>query len=122
MYQTYIMINYREVNKISGYGMDRTQLRTETCVTFLCPFTHSSVLSAVCIQPQSGGHKQKIASADSASCLVLPFCVCLLDIVKLRIICVDKRSVTEKLHFFLLLKKTVLKFQRMIFTNGFMIS
>lgn len=38
------MIDYREVSKVSGYGLDSTQLRTDTCVTSLCP----CVLNAVC--------------------------------------------------------------------------
>jgi hypothetical protein len=115
IYQKYIMVNYREVSKVSGYGLDSTQLRTDTCVTSLCP----CVLSAVCIQPSSGAHKQQTTSAQCAQCLVLSFCVCLLDSVKLWIIGVDKRSVREKNYFFSAYKKTVQKFQWMIFTNGF---
>ena len=89
------MINYREVSKVSGYGLDSRQLRTDTCVTSLCP----CVLSAVCIQPSRGAHKQQKTSALCAQCLELPFCVCLLDSVKLWIIGVDKRSVRGKLLF-----------------------
>ena len=95
IYHTYLMINYTEFSKVSGYGLDSTKLRTDTCVTSLCP----SVLSAVCIQPSSGAHKQQATSARCAQCLVLPFCVCLLDNVKMRIIVVDKGSVREKLLF-----------------------
>jgi len=95
------MINYTEVSKASGYGLDSTQLRTDTCVTSLCP----CVLSAVCIQPSSGAQKQQTTSAQCAQCLVLPFCVCLLDSVKLRIIGVANRSVTEKKTTFFCLRK-----------------
>jgi hypothetical protein len=69
------MIDYREVSKVSGYGLDSTQLRTDTCVTSLC----SCVLYAVCIQASSGAHEQQTTSAQCAQCLVLPSCVCLLD-------------------------------------------
>jgi hypothetical protein len=92
------MINHTKVSKVSGYGLDSTQLMTDTCVMSLCP----CVLNAVSIQPSSGAHKQQTPLAHCTQCLVLPFCVCLLDSVKLRIIRVDKRSVREKNTFFCL--------------------
>lgn len=85
------MIDYTEVSKVSSYGLDSIQQRTDTCVTslFFC------VLNAVCIQASSCAHEQQTTSAQCAQCLVLPSCVCLLDSVKLWIIGVDKRSLTE---------------------------